>query len=197
VEDAGTARLEAFSDGIFAIAITLLILEVRPPETRDGRDLWRGLGAQWPSYAGYALSFLIIGIMWSNHSHVFHLIKRADHMLGMINLLLMMTIAFLPYPTAVLARNVGDAATCGPATVFYSGSILITAIPWSWLWMYALRKDLVDAPQDERDRVTRSFQFGWLPWLITTVLALFVPKVAMVGIGALTLYWLIFPGRQR
>src|SRR5436190_24055036 len=133
VQHGETTRLEAFSDGIFAIAITLLILEVRAPEAHDPRGLWRALGAQWPSYAGYALSFLIIGIMWSNHSHIFRLIRRADHMLGMINLLLMMTIAFLPYPTAVLARNVGDAATCGPATVFYSASILLTAVPWSWL----------------------------------------------------------------
>src|ERR687892_104315 len=82
VENAGTARLEAFSDGIFAIAITLLILEVRVPEAHSAGALWRALGAQWPSYAGYALSFLIIGIMWSNHSHIFRLIARSDHMLG-------------------------------------------------------------------------------------------------------------------
>jgi len=115
----------------------------------------------------------------------------------MINLLLLMTIAFLPYPTAVLARHVGEAATRGPATVFYSGAILITAIPWSWLWMHALRAELVDAPEDERDRVTASFRFGWIPWLITTVLAIFAPKVAMFGIGLLTLYWSLFPGRHR
>ena len=127
MENAETTRLEAFSDGIFAIAITLLILEVRAPEAHDADQLWRALGAQWPSYIGYALSFLIIGIMWSNHSHIFRLIKRADHTLGMINLLLLMTIAFLPYPTGVLARNISDPATCGPATFFYSASILITA----------------------------------------------------------------------
>ena len=197
MENADTTRLEAFSDGIFAIAITLLILEVRAPEGRDAGELWRALGAQWPSYAGYALSFLIIGIMWSNHSHIFRLIRRSDHMLGMINLLLMMTIAFLPYPTAVLARHISDPATSGPATVFYSGSILITAIPWSWLWMHALRAGLVDAPDEERERVTASFRFGWLPWLVTTALAIFVPKIAMIGLAALTLYWMIFPARHR
>ena len=197
MEPAETTRLEAFSDGIFAIAITLLILEVRVPEAHSAPELTRALMAQWPSYTGYVLSFLIIGIMWSNHSHIFRLIKRSDHMLGMINLLLLMTIAFLPYPTAVLARNISDPATCGPATVFYSVSILITAIPWSWLWMHALRAGLVEAPDEERDRVTRSFQFGWLPWLITTVLAIFAPKIAMVGLAALTMYWMIFPGRHR
>jgi uncharacterized membrane protein len=197
VENAGTARLEAFSDGIFAIAITLLILEVRVPEAHSAGALWRALGAQWPSYAGYALSFLIIGIMWSNHSHIFRLIARSDHMLGMINLLLLMTIAFLPYPTAVLAHYINDEATRGPATAFYSGAILITAIPWSWLWMHALRAGLVEAPDDERERVTASFRLGWLPWLVTTVLAFFAPMLALAGLAGLTFYWMVFPGRHR
>ena len=197
MQHAETTRLEAFSDGIFAIAITLLILEVRAPEAHNAPQLMRALAGQWPSYIGYVLSFLIIGIMWSNHSHIFRLIKRADHLLGMINLLLMMTIAFLPYPTSVLARNISDAATCGPATVFYSASILITAIPWSWLWMHALSAGLVDAPEEERDRITASFRFGWIPWLITTLLAFFLPAVAMAGIGLLTVYWMVFPGRHR
>src|SRR5262249_39014139 len=194
VEPAETTRLEAFSDGIFAIAITLLILEVRAPGARDARELWHALAAQWPSYVGYRLSFLIIGVMWSNHSHLFRLMTRCDHMPNMLNLLLMMTIAFLPYPTGVLARNIANPDTCGPATVIYSASILLCAIPWSLIWMHALRAGLVDAPEDERDRMTRSFRLGWLPWLATTALALFAPKVAMIGIAALTLYWMIFPG---
>jgi len=197
VQHAETTRLEAFSDGIFAIAITLLILEVRAPEAHDGQELTHALRAQWPSYAGYALSFLIIGVMWANHSHIFRLIKRADHMLGMINLVLMMTIAFLPYPTSVLARNAGNPATRGAATCFYSASILITAIPSSWLWMHALHAGLVDAPDEERDRMTASFRFGWIPWLITTVVAAFAPAVSMAGLALLTLYWMVFPGRHR
>jgi uncharacterized membrane protein len=193
VQHPDTTRLEAFSDGIFAIAITLLILEFKVPE---GRPLAAALRAQWPSYVGYILSFVIIGIMWSNHSHVFRLIARGDHMLGMINIVLMMTIAFLPYPTSVLARNIGEAHTRAPAVVFYSAAILLTALPWSWLWMHALRKNLIDAPDDERDRVTRSFRFGWIPWLITTLLALIAPLLALGGIVLLTIYWMVFPGRR-
>ena len=195
VEHAQTTRLEAFSDGIFAIAITLLILEVRAPE--EGVDLWRALRAQWPSYFGYALSFLIIGIMWANHTHIFRLIQRTDHLLSMLNLLLLMTIAFLPYPTAVLARNIGDPATRAPATILYSGSILLTAIPWSLLWLHAERAGLVEGPADERARITASFRFGWIPWLGTTLLAIFAPAWAMAGLVALTIYWLVFPGRHR
>ncbi len=197
MEHAETTRLEAFSDGIFAIAITLLILEVRAPEGHSAPELWRALGAQWPSYVGYVLSFIIIGIMWSNHTHIFRLIRRADHLLTQINIVLLMTIAFLPYPTSVLARNIGDPATSAPAIVFYSASILLTALPWSWLWMHALRAGLVDAPEEERDRVTAGFRFGWIPWLITTVLAFFAPTLALFGIGLLTVYWMVFPGRRR
>jgi uncharacterized membrane protein len=197
VQHPETTRLEAFSDGIFAIAITLLILEVRAPEVHDGRELKRALLAQWPSYGGYILSFLIIGVMWANHSHIFRLIKRADHTVSMINLLLLMTIAFLPYPTSVLARHIGNESTRGPATFFYSASILITAIPWSWLWMHAVNKGLVEAPQEELDRVTASFRFGWIPWLITTVIALYWPTVSLAGLALLTLYWMVFPSRHR
>ena len=192
-----TTRLEAFSDGIFAIAITLLILEVRAPEVHDGGALKRALLAQWPSYGGYVLSFLIIGVMWANHSHIFRLIKRADHTVGMLNLLLLMTIAFLPYPTSVLARHISNESTRGPATFFYSASILITALPWSWLWMHALHAGLIEAPDQERERVTASFRFGWIPWLITTVIAVYWPTVSLAGIALLTVYWMVFPGRHR
>lgn len=195
MEPAETTRLEAFSDGIFAIAITLLILEVHAPE--KGTGLWRALGAQWPSYFGYALSFLIIGIMWTNHSHIFRLIRRCDHLLSMLNLLLLMTIAFLPFPTAVLARNISDPATCGPATVLYSGSILLTAIPWSLLWRHAESAGLVEGPDEELQRIRGSFRYGWIPWLITTLLAIVAPTWAMAGVVVLTLYWLIFPGRRQ
>jgi uncharacterized membrane protein len=195
VEAAETTRLEAFSDGIFAIAITLLILEVRAPE--KGNDLWGALREQWPSYFGYVLSFLIIGIMWANHTHIFRLIRRTDHLLSMLNLLLLMTIAFLPFPTAVLARNIGNAATVKAATILYSGSILLTAIPWSLMWGHAARAGLVEGPDDELLRVKRSFQYGWIPWLTTTLLALVAPAWAMGGIVLLAIYWMIFPGRHR
>ena len=194
VEAADTTRLEAFSDGIFAIAITLLILEVRAPE---GGDLWPALRAQWPSYFGYALSFLIIGIMWANHTHIFRLIDRTDHLLSMLNLLLLMTIAFLPFPTAVLARNIADPATRRAATIFYSGSILLTAIPWSLLWGHAQSAGLVKGDEEELQRVQRSFRLGWIPWLATTLLAIVAPALAMAGVVALAIYWLVFPGRHR
>src|SRR5215472_5921030 len=95
-------RVEAFSDGVFAIAITLLVLTVAQPRTY--RNLAHELGAQWPSLAAYVVSFAVIGIMWINHHSVFMHLEHVDRGLLYINLLLLMTIAFLPYPTGVLGQ---------------------------------------------------------------------------------------------
>src|SRR5258706_5868897 len=100
----GVERLEAFSDGVFAIAITLLILEIKVPslEATSASGLWRALVSHWSSYLAFALSFLIIGIMWANHHNIFRYVRGADHALAMFNLGLLFCVAFLPFPTAVL-----------------------------------------------------------------------------------------------
>src|SRR4029079_13892081 len=106
-----TTRLEAFSDGVFAIAITLLILEIKVPagpETQE-HGLWRALLERWPSYVGYVISFATIGIMWVNHHALFKYISRVDRALLLATLLLLMTVSSLPYPTAVLAEHLPDA----------------------------------------------------------------------------------------
>src|SRR5262245_47203104 len=95
------ARLVFFSDAVFAIAITLLVLEIRPP--RDTRHLLHGLLALWPSYLSYAATFLLIGQVWANHHVMFDHIRRADRTILFLNTLLLMDIAFLPFAAAVLA----------------------------------------------------------------------------------------------
>ena len=189
-------RLEAFSDGIFAIAITLLILDVKVPEAASARDLIRALLASWPAYLGYLLSFLIIGIMWSNHHLIFKHIRRSDHTLLMVNVLLLMTVAFLPYPTAVLAHNVENPATRAAATVFYSGAMFLTSIPFTWLWLHAVSAKLIEGPAAEHARITRSFRVGWLSWLVTTGIAVFAPVASLILMGVSSLYWMIFPSRR-
>ena len=96
-----TSRLEAFSDGVFAIAATLLVLELHVPATGTG-PLWPQIVAQWPSYACYVVSFLTIGIIWVNHHALFALIVKVDLPMLLLNLLLLMIIALLPFPTALL-----------------------------------------------------------------------------------------------
>src|SRR5207302_7293470 len=102
-----TSRLETFADGVMAIAITLLILEVRVPHVAGAR-LGHELAHQWPSYAGYLVSFLTIGIIWVNHHHMFKLIERIDHGFLMLNVVFLIPIAFLPFPTALVADYIRD-----------------------------------------------------------------------------------------
>jgi len=102
-----TARIEAFSDGVFAIAITLLILEIKIPGVGTG-DLSRQLLRQWPSYIAFVISFAFIGIMWINHHRLFTHIKRSNNALLFLNLLLLLGVCAVPFPTAVLAQHFGQ-----------------------------------------------------------------------------------------
>ena len=98
-----TGRLEAFSDGVFAIAITLLVLEISvPAEAFD--DLWSGILHEWPAYLGYVTSFLTIGALWLAHHGVFRRLRYANNNVMRINLLLLMAVAFLPFPTKLVAE---------------------------------------------------------------------------------------------
>lgn len=137
MSDTPTNRLEAFSDGVFAIAITLLILEIKVPteaELAAAGGLWTALAQRWPSYVGYVLSFLLIGVMWVNHHALFEYIRRVDRRLLFANLLLLMGVGFVPYPTAVLADHLADPATRTSATVFYGATLVFTSASFNLLW---------------------------------------------------------------
>ena len=103
-----TGRLEAFSDGVFAITITLLILEIKPPA--DYEHLLHGLAALWPSYLAYAVTFLFIGQVWANHHVMFDHIRAADRVVLLLNTVLLMVVAFLPFATSVLAEALARGA---------------------------------------------------------------------------------------
>src|SRR5918995_1528942 len=97
-------RLEAFSDGVFAIAITLLVIEIRPPTPAEGESLARALWEQWPHYLGYFLSFLVLGVMWLNHHRIFEPAQRVDGIVLVLNLNLLLWAVLIPFPTAVVAH---------------------------------------------------------------------------------------------
>ena len=130
-----TARVEAFSDGVFAIAITLLILDVRVPHAA-GAGLGRALLAQWPSYFAFLTSFATIGIMWLNHHRLFGLIARVDHSLVALNGLLLLGVTVVPFPTAVVAQYLGHPGDRVAAQV-YSATFVAIAIVFNLLWRYA------------------------------------------------------------
>ncbi|MER7841958.1 TMEM175 family protein [Streptomyces sp. NPDC096040] len=122
-----SGRLEAFSDGVFAIAVTLLILDIKVPKVGEHGSLWRAVGEQWPSYAAYAVSFLVIGIMWVNHHQVFSYVARVDRTLMFLNLLVLMVVAAVPWPTAMLAEYLREDASSHTAAAVYSLVMVLMA----------------------------------------------------------------------
>src|SRR5437868_2475316 len=132
-------RLEAFSDGVFAIAITLLVLEIRVPSgaqlaTPDA--LLQALAALWPSYIGYTVSFVTVGIMWANHHNLFRHVAIVDHGFLLANLSLLLGVGFVPFSTALLAASIGEpSAQIG--VLVYAATFLAIAVGFNLLWYWA------------------------------------------------------------
>ena len=197
----GVARIEAFSDGVFAIAITLLVLDIHvpPPEAFGSGGVWGALAAQWPSYAAYVLSFAVIGIMWANHHNIFRYIGRANHLFVMVNIALMFCVALLPFPTAALARYLPRPEARTAATVLYGATLTCTALVYNLLWHYAARgRRLLRAEADQRlvRAVTREYAVGPICYALATLVAL-VNVWASLGIHAVLAALYVVPNRAR
>jgi len=130
-----TDRVEAFSDGVFAFAITLLVLNIRIPSSTG--SLSNVLLHLWPSYFAYLLSFVMIGIYWANHHYVFKLYAKTNHTFNLLNLLFLMFIALLPLPTLALSEYLLDPKNRTVAAAMYSLGLLLQAATWSLMWLYA------------------------------------------------------------
>jgi uncharacterized membrane protein len=173
-----TSRLEAFSDGVFAIAATLLILNVHA----NGPHLGHALTRAWPSYAAYAVSFITIGIMWVNHHGVFAQIDKVDRTFLMINVFFLMTIAFVPFPTVLVAEHLRD-ANLGVAALAYGFTLTVTALLYNLLWLYAAAgRRLLREDADPRvvSGITRSYLPGPWIYLAATLIGLWKPTVSVV-----------------
>jgi uncharacterized membrane protein len=191
-------RVEAFSDGVFAIAITLLVLTVAEP--RSYRDLAHELATQWPSLAAYIVSFAVIGIMWINHHSVFTHLEQIDRGLLYLNLLLLMTIAFLPYPTGVLGQALAKGQGTRTAAVVYGVVMAANAFAWGALWLYASRhRHLLraDFPEGERATATLLFTVGVVVYTVAVGVA-FLNAYAFLALqGALAIYYAFDPISRR
>src|SRR3954454_3915300 len=156
-------RVEALSDGVIAIAITLLILEIDVPEGA-GEDLPHQLAEQWPSYLSYVVSFAVIGIIWMNHHAVIDHLRRVDRPLMGLNLFLLLWVGLIPWPTHLLAeymREGGDAERV--AALIYAGTMTMMGVAFGLLWTYASRGRRLIGPglsDDEIRKRTRRFTIG-------------------------------------
>jgi TMEM175 potassium channel family protein len=186
-----TNRLEAFSDGVFAIAITLLVLELNVP---TGDNLWHELKQEWPSFASFFVSFWVIGIIWVNHHGVLDHLDRADRGVLYLNLLLLFTVVFIPFPTALMAEHLKSGADEQVAAVVYSGAFLAMAISYAFLWTYITnRRELlgVQMTDEEIRRTSRSFLIGNPFYALAVGMAFISPAVVLVIIALLAVYYAV------
>ena len=149
-----TSRAEAFSDGVFAIAATLLVLELKVPLVEAGELLGALLDA-WPSYATYVVSFLTIGIIWVNHHAIFERVRRVDRPLLFINLIFLMVVAVIPFPTALLSDYLGEGHDDRLAAAIYGGTMWAMGLAICAIWAYAVRGGLLQEGVD-RELARRS-----------------------------------------
>jgi uncharacterized membrane protein len=192
-----TGRVEAFSDGVMAIAITLLVLELKVPSpTELGPDgLLGALAARWPSYIAYGAAFLTIGIIWLNHHTLLAKIARFDARLHWLNLLLLFGVATLPFPTALLAEFVGEGGpNASVAAVSYGLLAILMALPWGFMWRHLADHPELLEPEFDATHARIEGRRGWLGvpiYIAATVIALVMPLLALVLYGAIAALYAI------
>src|SRR6266699_275571 len=201
MEDKETSRLEAFSDGVFAVAITLLVLNIKPLSDEVLRDggFWNEFSGQWPALLAFVTSFFTIGIMWINHHRLFNHIKRSDTGLLLFNLLLLLVIVFIPYPTALVAQQYALNPDRHDAALLYSGTNVIMAICFNLLWRYAsYHNRLLGKDADTRAvaSISRQYLGGPLLYLFTFALAWINTPACIIANFALALFFAV-PGRPQ
>ena len=187
-----TGRLEALSDGVFAIAITLLVLDIAIP-AGAGTHLLRSLAHQWPSYLAYVVSFSTIGALWLGHNVITEYLERANAAFIRLNLLLLLLVAFLPFPTRLFAEYIGHSRPESIAAAIYGASLLVSSTLLWVLWRYAVHAGLVraDAGDEEVRLLTQRLTPGLGGYVILIVVGFFAPTIAVLGYLAIALYYVI------
>jgi len=190
-EDAGTTRLEAFSDGVFAIAATLLVLEFSV-HGAPGPRLGHALVDLWPSYLAYATSFLTIGVIWINHHYCVQTMARADRTIMFLNLLLLLTVAFLPFPTKLVAQYLQQSGE-RDAVYAYDLTFVLMAIVYNVWWRYASTgRRLIGerVPESSLRAITRAFNPGVPMYGLALLVAVFSPLASVVLTFAIAAFYL-------
>jgi uncharacterized membrane protein len=192
------SRLESFSDGIFAIAITLLVLTIAQPT--NYADLGQQLAQRWPSFAAYAVSFAVIGIMWLNHHTIFSHFEHIDRPLLFLNFLLLMTVVFLPYPTGVFGEALRTGQGETTAAVFFSATMAVNSYVWGALWLYASsgRRLLAPSfPETNRRQSTIAFLAGTVLYTVSVGVAFLSAYAALAFHALLAVYYALDPLGRR
>lgn len=182
----GTERLEAFSDSVFAFAITLLVLNLYDPTTR-GSKLLPGLLLEWPAFLALVTSFATILVGWMNHHNMFNYITRVNREFILLNGLLLFFVVLTPFVTLLVSEHLLS-SDGNVAAAVYAGTAFLLALSWNVLWLYASHYHHLiseDIPEAQVKRVTRQYSLGLL-FYVPAFLAAFVSAVATVVLIILT-----------
>jgi uncharacterized membrane protein len=191
-----TARLETFADGVFAIAITLLVLGIGLPD--PNAPLFKALVAEWPALGAYVVSFLTIGIMWISHHQMFTVIGRSNMTFAFINVVFLLVVAFIPYTTELLAQRIASGVDATGATVLYGLVTVAIAIMFNVIWAYAsagggrLLRPGLDLRAMEAG--ARGYRYGPPGYALITLVAFVSPVVSLAGFAAFAIYWILPKG---
>ena len=176
IEQNETGRVEAFSDGVFAIAATLLVFNLHVPDVlrvHSSGDLWRLLLDRWPVYGAFVVSFLSILIMWSSHHNIFGLIRKVDHSFLLLNGLVLLGVAATPFTTSLLGQHLGHPGESAAATI-YSAVALFIALAYNAMWHYAARGGRLLASTTTKAQaraVTRQYAVGPIAFALALLLS--------------------------
>jgi uncharacterized membrane protein len=186
-------RLEAFSDGVFAIAVTLLILEVK---VSGHGTLAHQLRHAWPSLAAFVISFAVIGTMWINHHAMFQALRAVDHTIIVANLALLLVISFIPFPTELVGEQLaaGTSADARTAALLYGATSIAVSIVFPLLWWAIIRDPDMTKPHvtpGVRRAGMRRNLFGLPTYVLCTLLALVSPVASVISAGAIALFYLL------
>ena len=191
-----TTRVEAFSDGVFAIAITLLILEIKVPKVElhmTNSQLFTSLVNLWPSYFAFLLSFTAVLIMWINHHGFFKYVKTINPKFLYANGFLLLMVTFIPFPTAVLAEHINSPAA-NVSAAFYCGAMVLVSVAYNVLWFTtAYKRALV---KDEISdalilKIRNAYIFGFFVYLVSLIISFFYAIAGLVICISLWIFWII------
>ena len=180
-----TSRVEAFSDGVMAIAITLLVLDLKVPSTVEvgPGGLLNFLLGRWPTYAAYLAAFLTIGIIWLNHHTLIARIARFDARLHWLNLVLLLGVATLPFPTSLVAEYVGQGGpNASVAAATYGLTATLMALPWSFMWRHLRDHPELLEPGFDAAYASIELRRGWIGvpiYVAATIVSLVQPLLAL------------------
>ena len=188
-----TSRLETFSDGVIAVAITLLVLDLHVPNPAAPGSLARHLVEQWPNFAAYLVSFLTIGVIWTNHHALLGRLASADYSVLALNVVLLMTIVALPFTTSLMAEYLTARAGQHLAAVIYGGSFLVFGLVLLFMQRHLLTNRahlLFERPTPElRRAILRRTAIGVVPYLLASLGGLFSPYLTLAILAAVALFY--------